>query len=54
MIENNQLNLIIIITYKMYSLISGFLNWYFDKPTYKLLIIGDEQSGKSVLLINLL
>ena len=32
----------------MFSLISGFLNWYFAKPTFKLLIIGNEKSGKSV------
>ena len=32
----------------MFSLISGFRNWYFAKPTFKLLIIGEEKSGKSV------
>ena len=32
----------------MFSLISGFLNWYFAKPTFKLLIVGEEKSGKSV------
>ena len=35
----------------MFTLISGFINWYFAKPTFKLLIIGDEQSGKSVIKI---
>lgn len=32
----------------MFSLISGFINWYFAIPTYKVLIIGDEKAGKSV------
>ncbi len=32
----------------MFSLISGFLNWYFQKPTFKVLIIGEETSGKTV------
>ena len=32
----------------MFTLFTGFINWYFATPTFKLLIIGDEQSGKSV------
>jgi hypothetical protein len=32
----------------MFSLISGFINWYFSKPTYSILIIGEEQTGKTV------
>jgi hypothetical protein len=34
----------------MFSLISGFLNWYFSTPTYSILIIGEEQVGKTVLI----
>lgn len=32
----------------MFSLISGFKNWYFTVPTYRILIIGDEGAGKTV------
>ena len=33
----------------MFSLISGFINWYFSTPTYSKLIIGEEQTGKTVI-----
>ena len=32
----------------MFSLISGYLNYYLQQPTFKFLIIGEEKSGKSV------
>ena len=32
----------------MFSLMSGFYNWYFAVPTYRILIIGEEKSGKTV------
>lgn len=34
----------------MFSLISGFLSWYFQRPTLKMLIVGEEKSGKSTYL----
>lgn len=38
----------------MFSLISGFINWYFSKPTYSILIIGEEQTGKTVKIYKFL
>ncbi len=32
----------------MFSLIKGFYKLYFDKPVYKILIIGCDGSGKTV------
>ena len=32
----------------MFSLITGFINWYFSTPTYSLLIVGEEGTGKTV------
>ena len=32
----------------MFSLIQGFYKQYFDKPTYKILIIGLDGAGKTV------
>lgn len=32
----------------MFSLISGFINWYFSTPTYSVLIVGEEKVGKTV------
>ena len=32
----------------MYSLISGFINYYFEKDKYKVLIVGEESVGKTV------
>ncbi len=32
----------------MFSLITGFYDSYFSIPTYRVLIIGDEKSGKTV------
>ena len=31
----------------MYSLVSGFFDWYFKTPTLKILLIGDESCGKT-------
>ena len=33
----------------MYSLITGCWNQFFEKPTYKLLIVGMENTGKTVI-----
>lgn len=35
----------------MFSLVSGFLDWYYTIPTLTILIVGDEQSGKTVSFI---
>ena len=32
----------------MYYLIKGFYNMYFERPTFKVLIIGLEGAGKTV------
>lgn len=32
----------------MYSLLKGFYNMYFERPTFKVLIIGLEGAGKTV------
>ena len=32
----------------MFSLLSGFMNILLEKPLYKLLIIGEENVGKTV------
>ena len=32
----------------MYSLVSGFIDWYFQTPTLKILIVGEESCGKTV------
>lgn len=32
----------------MFSLVSGFVDWYFKVPTLKILIIGEEACGKTV------
>ena len=32
----------------MYTLLKGFYNMYFEKPTYKILIIGLDNAGKTV------
>ena len=32
----------------MYSLISGLIDWYFKVPTLKILVIGEEATGKTV------
>lgn len=32
----------------MFSLLSGFFQWFFENPTFKLLLIGEEQVGKTV------
>lgn len=32
----------------MFSLLSGLYDWYFSIPTYRILIIGEEKSGKTV------
>lgn len=32
----------------MYSLISGLYDMYFTTPTLKILIVGEESSGKTV------
>lgn len=31
----------------MFSLVSGFIDWYFKTPTLKMLIVGEESSGKT-------
>ena len=33
----------------MFGLISGFIDWYFTKPSAKILILGVENSGKTTL-----
>ena len=33
----------------MFALVKGFLDWYFEVPAFKILLIGDESSGKTVL-----
>ena len=35
----------------MFSLLSGFMNILLEKPLYKLLIIGEENVGKTVFWI---
>ena len=35
----------------MFSLVSGFMNIMLEKPLYKILIIGEESVGKTVILI---
>lgn len=32
----------------MFSLIKGYYNMYFEKPTYKILIVGLDSAGKTV------
>lgn len=32
----------------MFSLIKGYYDMYFQKPTYKILILGLDQTGKTV------
>ncbi len=34
----------------MFSLISGFYTQFFQKPTYKILIFGIDNAGKTVIL----
>ena len=34
----------------MYSLLSGFYKWYFEKPEYKVLILGLDGAGKTSFL----
>ena len=34
----------------MYSLISGFYTWYFQKPEYKVLLVGLDGAGKTSFL----
>ena len=34
----------------MYSLLSGFYKWYFEKPEIKVLIVGLDNSGKTSFL----
>ena len=34
----------------MYSLVTGFYKWYFQKPEYKILIIGLDGAGKTSFL----
>jgi len=34
----------------MFGLIKGFYDHYFSKPTYNILIIGIDNSGKTVFL----
>ena len=36
----------------MFSLMSGFMNIILEKPLYKILIIGEESSGKTVIIYN--
>lgn len=36
----------------MFSLIKGFFNLFFDKPTYKILIIGIDGGILKILKIN--
>ena len=35
----------------MITLIKGLWNMYFEKPTYKILIIGMDKAGKTVIKI---
>lgn len=35
----------------MFSLVKGFLDMYFEVSSYKMLIIGEESSGKTVCLV---
>lgn len=37
----------------MFSLIYGFYEYMFQKPSYKILIIGVDNAGKTVLLLSL-
>ena len=34
----------------MYSLLSGFYQWYFQKPEYKVLMVGLDGAGKTSFL----
>ena len=36
----------------MYSLVSGLIDWYFKTPTLRILIVGEESCGKTVIFVN--